>query len=74
MADASKSNPNDLNGPNEYAGFVAPERADASTVTYYGSNPMGNRVNDARIPKTMDTLDKTQTKSSPLGTSHGSGY
>lgn len=67
MADAT--NPSNVWGPNEYAGFVAPKRADASTV-----GPGGNIVDKNRIPKTMNTADKNNNQAHPLGNPGTTGY
>lgn len=64
----TKSNPNDVWGPNEYAGFVAPSRPDASTV-----GPGGNvfdRANFERVAGTKTTLDQNASASKPAGQSH----
>lgn len=71
------ANPGTVNGENEYAGFVAPKRADQSTIAqpggYYGGSG-GNTVNRGDIPKTMDVLDKNANQANPLGQSHSTGF
>jgi hypothetical protein len=76
----SKSNPWDALGDNEYAGNVAPTRADQSTVggaagSYYpDSNEQGNEVKPQAINKTKDTVSRSGSQAFPGGTSAGSGY
>jgi hypothetical protein len=60
---SDKTNPNNVWGPNQYSGFVAPSRPDASTV-----GPGGNTVDRARINRNSDVIDKgAQSPAFPLG-------
>lgn len=66
---------------NEYAGFRAPQRADASTVAggrgAYYSNPggeAGNVVDRNRIPRTKDQVSRQGSAAFPGGESTGSSY
>lgn len=57
----TKSNPDNVGVPNEYAGFVAPKRADQSTIL-----PGGNVVDRNAIPKTMGGSG-AESQAKPLG-------
>jgi hypothetical protein len=63
-----KTNPSLVGGRNEYAGFVAPSRPDASTVGPGGNTVDRGELASVRGTKTM--LDKNSTQSKPLGQSH----
>lgn len=69
----TRTDPSDVLGPNEYAGNVAPKRADASTVTYYGDKG-GNTVDRSRINKTMDRVSTQGSPAKPGGQISSSGY
>lgn len=62
-------NPSNVLGDNEYAGFVAPSRADQSTI-----GPGGNTVDRGAINKTKDTVSTQGSQAKPGGVSSGSGY
>lgn len=64
----TKSNPDNVGIQNEYAGFKAPARPDASTV-----GPGGNVVDRNRIPKTMGGSG-AETQAKPLGKPVARGY
>ena len=76
----SRTNPNNVEPDNKYAGFVAPSRPDQSLIagapgSYYPSHgEPGNRVNPARINKTWNTSNKTGTNTKPLGDQGTTGY
>lgn len=72
MADRTRVTPIDPE-PNQYAGFVAPKRADESTVTYYGDSG-GNTVDQSQIPRTLDRVGREKSSIKPGGTASGSGY
>lgn len=79
MAESSKINPNDANGPNEYAGNRAPKRSDQTTTggvagSYYPNDPIGNVVDRSRINRTKDTVSTQGTSVFPGGVSSGSGF
>jgi hypothetical protein len=60
---SDKTNPNAVGGANEYHGFVAPSRPDASIV-----GPGGNSVDRARINRNSDAIDKgSPSPAFPLG-------
>lgn len=79
MAESSKVNPNNANGRNEYAGNVAPKRADQTTTggtagSYYPGDPVGNVVDRSRINRTKDQVSTQGTAVFPGGVSSGSGF
>jgi hypothetical protein len=59
---SDKTNPNNVGGPNEYAGFVAPKRADQSTV-----GPGGNTVDRGAINRSVTSVSKQGTAAFPGG-------
>lgn len=63
-----RTNPSVVGGDNEYAGFVAPKRADKSTI-----GPGGNTVDRGVINKTLTEVG-SPTQAKPFGPSSGSGY
>lgn len=64
MPAPSKSNPNGIGVDNEYAGFAAPSRPDASTV-----GPGGNTVDRSRINPTLNQVSTSKTTAKPGGVS-----
>ncbi len=64
----TRTNPSDVGKLTEYAGNVAPKRADASTVA-----PGGNVVNRDTINKTYDTVSSKGTQAKPGGEHSSSG-
>jgi len=76
---ASKINPNDALGPNQYAGFDVPKRPDATLTggvagSFYPGDPVGNTVDRARINRTKDTVSTAPSLVYPGGVSSGSGF
>lgn len=66
---SQQTNPNDVWGLNQYAGFVAPKRADQSTV-----GPGGNSVSRDRVNRTVTSVDKgNQSAAHPLGEPQNGG-
>jgi hypothetical protein len=59
---SDKTNPNDVGGMNEYAGFVAPKRADQSIV-----GPGGNTVDRGAINRSVTSVSKQGTAAFPAG-------
>jgi hypothetical protein len=59
---SDKTNPNNVGFVGSYAGFVAPKRADQSTV-----GPGGNTVDRAAINRTVTSVSKNATPAFPCG-------
>jgi hypothetical protein len=76
----SKSNPWDSLGDNQYAGNVAPSRADQSLVGgaagsfYPDSQEQGNEVKRQAINKTKDNVSRSGSQVFPGGASQGAGF
>lgn len=80
-APSSKSNPNAVGGEGgEYAGYVAPARADASTSAgapgayYKGNGEQGNVVDRQRINPTLNVADTAKSTAKPAGAQSSSGF
>jgi hypothetical protein len=80
-APSSKSNPNAVGGEGgQYAGFVAPARADASTTAgapgayYKDDGEQGNVVDRQRINPTLNVADPNKTTAKPAGPQSTSGF
>ena len=76
-----KVDPNSVEGSNEYAGDVAPDRGDQGTTAgqagnyYPGAEPglPGNVVEKDRIVKTVDQASPDLSVTSPAGSQSASG-
>ena len=79
MPGPSRSNPDSIGVNNEYAGFKAPKRADATTTggrgdSYYKGDPAGNIVDKGRMNRTKDAVSNDKSTVFPGGVSSGGGY
>ena len=73
MADTgTRTDPSNVWGPNEYSGQAV--EGSLSKKEYVPLAPGGNTVDQARIPKTLNVLDKNRTQANPLGQDGTTGY